>query len=133
MKLTVSSEPSGLLRCRRVPSAARAHPQILAVVGLDLNSAVMAVRFEVSRFVGNGVLAAEFVLNFEERVGHVANLEREKRTAAGGVGDALKNFIARSLGAADIGADGVNDGLGALRHLDGFFAGDVAGIVLAIT
>src|SRR5580700_3818994 len=101
MKLTISSGPSGLLRRGRVPSAPRPHPQILAVVGLDLNGAVMAVRFEVGRFVGNGVLAAEFVLNLEERVGHIANLEREKGAAAGGVGDALKNFIARSLGTAD--------------------------------
>ena len=33
---------------------------------------------------------------------------------------------------ADIGADGVNDHLRALRHLDGFLAGDVAHVVVAI-
>src|SRR6516162_2821319 len=50
-----------------------------------------------------------------------------------GVGDALENFVSLPFGAADVGADGVDDGFGALSHLDGFFTRDVALVVVAIT
>src|SRR5208282_2357615 len=120
-----------LLR-RRVPSAPRPHAEILAVVGDNLNRAVVAVRFEIGRLVGDGVLTAQLILNLGESVGHVANLEREKGTSTGGVGNALQNLVAWPLGPAHVGADGVNDGLGALRHFYGFFARHVAQVVVAV-
>ena len=72
--------------------------QVLVVGGYDFNRAVPPVGAEVSRLVGNGVLAAQFVLNFSERVGHVAQLEREEGTAAGRVSDPLETRRVLSLG-----------------------------------
>ena len=88
--------------------------------------------FEVRGLVGDGVLAAEFVLNLSEGVGHVANLEGEEGVSAGSVGYALEDSVTRTLGTADVGADGVDDGFGALRHFDGFFARDVTLVIVAI-
>src|SRR5580704_350134 len=120
-----------LLR-RRVPSASRPHAEILAVVGDDFNRAVVAVRLEIGWLVGNSVLAAQLILNLGESIGHVANLEREKRAAASGIGNALENLVARTFGPTHVRADGVNDGLGALRHFDGLFARHVAQVVVAV-
>src|SRR5271169_6061492 len=97
-----------LRRC--VPSAPGPHPETLPVVGLDLNRPVMPVGLEVRWLVGNGVLAAEFVLNFGECVGYIANLEREEGASPGGIGNALKHLVARPLSPAHVGADGVDDG-----------------------
>ena len=38
----------------------------------------------------------------------------------------------RARSSADVGADGVDDHFGALRHFDGFFAGDVAHVVVTV-
>src|SRR5579872_1225497 len=129
----------GTGRCRRpgingrsVVSAARAHLEILTVIGNDLDRAVVAVGLEVARLVRDRVLAAEFVLNCGEGVGDLTDLKREKGVPTGGVGDAFENSIAGTLSATHVSANGVDDGLGALRHLDRFFAGDMTLIVLAI-
>ena len=53
--------------------------------------------------------------------------------SAGSIGDAFENFVSRTLGAADVGADGVDDGFGALRHFDRFLARYVTLVVVAIT
>ena len=63
---------------RSVPSATRPHAKILAIVGNDFNRAVVAIRLQIGGIVGDGVLAAKFILNFGEGVGYVANLEWEK-------------------------------------------------------
>src|SRR5438270_14101466 len=115
-----------------VISAARAHPEILTVVGFNFNRAVMAVGLEIRRFVRYSILAAEFLLNLGKGVGHIANLERVKWTAAGCVGDPVENFVARAFGPAHVGADCVDDGLGALCHLDGLLARHVALVVIAV-
>src|SRR5215469_6697554 len=122
----------GILLRGSVPSAARAHAEILAIICQDFDRAVVAVVLQVGRAIGDGVLAAQFVLNFGEGVGDIANLERVKRASTGGVGDAVENFVAFSSGAADVGADRIDDGLGALRHFDGLFTGDVALVVFTI-
>src|SRR5580700_8710859 len=115
-----------------VVSAAGTHAKILAIVGHNFDGAVVAVRLEVARLVGDGVLAAQLVLDFGKIGGHVADLEGKKCPPSGGVGDALQNLVALAFDAADVGADGVDDGLGALRHFDCVFAGHVAQVVLAI-
>jgi hypothetical protein len=115
-----------------VPSAARAHAEIFAVIRHDFDGAVTTIVFEIRGLVGDGVLAAEFILNRGEGVGYLANLEGEEGVSAGSIGDAFENFVTRTLGAADVGADGVDDGFGPLRHFDGFFAGNVTLVVVAI-
>ena len=83
--------------------------------------------------VRDGVLAAQFVLNLGEGVGHVFNLEGEKRLAAGLIGKVLQHFVAAQLDAAGVGRDGVDDRFGAQRHFQRFPARDAALIVLAVT
>src|SRR6476620_2161914 len=120
-----------LLR-RGVVSATCADAEILAVVGDDLNGAVMSVGLKVCRLIRHGVLAAEFVLDLGERDGDIANLEGKEGMSAGRVSDAFEYFVSGALGAADVGADRVDDGLGALRHFNCLFAGDVALVIFAV-
>ena len=71
-------KPEALLRWS-VPPPPRAHTEILAVVGLDVDGAIVAIRFEVRRLIRDGVLAAEFILN-NKLVAAIASevlLERE--------------------------------------------------------
>src|SRR5579871_1220322 len=120
--------PAG--RC--VPSTARPNLEVFAVVGHDFNRAVVSVGLEVCGFVRNGVLAAQFVLNLGKSVGYFADLEGEESVATGGISDTLQNPVAGALRAAHVRADGVDDGLSALRHFDCFFTGDVALIIFTI-
>ena len=64
------------------------------VLRQDLDGVITAIRAELGGFVGERVLAAQFVLNFDEGVGHIVELEREEGASAGGVGDAFQNFVA---------------------------------------
>ena len=57
---------------------------------------VTAVGAQVRRMIGERVLAAQFILNFGEGVGHVVKLKGKERAAAGGVGDALQDFVPTS-------------------------------------
>src|SRR3984957_6123481 len=115
-----------------VPAAAGAHAEILSIVCDDLDGAVVAVVFEVCWFVRDGVLAAQFFLNLGKCVYYIANLKVKEGAAASRVGDALENLVARTLGSADVGADGIDDGLGALRHFDGLFARNVAEVIFSV-
>src|SRR5690349_616553 len=80
-----------LLRGSVVP-AAGSHAKCLLIVSDNFDGAVMAIMLKIGRFVGNGVLAAEFLLNGSEGVGHFADLEGEERAPTGGVGNALENL-----------------------------------------
>src|ERR1700688_3354847 len=59
----------------------------------NLNRAVAPIGSEISRLVGDRVLTAQFLLNREKRIGHVAHLERKKSATAGLLGDALQHFV----------------------------------------
>src|SRR5579872_4705329 len=107
-----------LLRRNRVIAAPRPYPEILAVVGDDLNGPEMPVRLEVCRLVGDGILGSQLILNLGKRIGHIANLERKKCAPAGRVGNPLQHLVARPLGPADVGADGIHNRFRALRHLN---------------
>ena len=120
------------LRRRSEISAPRPYTEILAVEGYDLNAAKVAVSFEIGRFVGNRILAAQLILYLGKRVRYVSDLERKERPPAGRVGNSLQHFISGPFGSAYVRADRVYDGVGALRHFDGFFAGYVALVILAV-
>ena len=122
-----------LLREWRVITASGAYAKIFAIIGDDLDGAEVAVGLEVCRLIGNVILAAKFILNFGEGIGYVTNLKGEKSAASGGIGHALQDFIAGTVGATHVGADGIDDGIRPLRHLNRFLAGDVALIVFSIT
>ena len=72
-----------------------AHPQALVILRQNIDSVVMAVRPEVGRVVRKRVLAAQFVLDLDERVGHVVHLKREESAATGSVGDAIQHSCRR--------------------------------------
>ena len=98
----------------------------------DFNRPIAPVRPKVCRLVGNRVLAAQFVLNLGERIGHIADLKREEGTPAGCIGDPLQHLVAFALHAGNVGADGIHNHFRALRHLDRFFARHVALVVLTV-
>ena len=79
-----------------VVTAAAADAQAFVVLRQDLNRVITAVGAELGGFVGERVLAAQFVLNFDEGVGHIVQLKGEEGASAGGVGDAFENFVAAS-------------------------------------
>ena len=77
-------------------------------------------------------MAAQLLLNGGESIGDLAHLEREECASAGCIGNALERFVALALHATDVGADRVDDDLGALCHFDGFLARHVTVVVFAI-
>src|SRR5215470_15746994 len=113
-------------------SAARANVQVLAIHSQNLDGAIAPILLEVGRLIGNGVLTAELVLNLGESIRHFTNLEREEGVATGRVGNALEHFVTLPFAAGNVCADGVDDHLRALRHLNGFFAGYVALVIVAV-
>ncbi len=52
--------------------------------------------------------------------------------AAGGLGDGAEDLVALVSAGADVRADGVDDGLGALTHLDGVGLLDAAVVVVSV-
>ena len=112
---------------------ATADAQALLTEGQDLYVAVAAVGNEVGRLIGDRVLAAQFFLNGGKCVRHFGNLERNVGAPAGRIGNAFQDFISVMTCAAQIGADGVHDHFGALRHFDGFFARHVALVIFSVS
>ncbi len=110
---------------------AAANFQTLVILSHNLDRAIPAIVLEIRRAVGERVLAAEIILNLSKCIGHIGKLERLERASSGSIGNSLQDLIA-AASTWKIGADRVNDDIGAKRHFNGFLAGDVAGIVLAI-
>src|ERR1700731_2734400 len=79
------------------------------VQGADFNGAVAAVGVELGGLVRDDVLAAKLVLAGGEGVGNVLVLEREKRSAAGGISQLLQDAIAALDGGAVIGGNRVEN------------------------
>ena len=67
-----------------------------------------------------------------EADGDVLHAGGEEGLAAGGVGDGLQHVVALVLAGAGVGADGIDDGLGALAHLDGVGLERAAVVVVAV-
>ena len=103
-----------------------------AILRQDFDGAEAAIGNKICWLVGDGVLAAQLFLNGLKCVRHLTHLEGKEGAASGSFGDALQNLVPLTFHAADVGTDGVDDDLGALRHFDGFFARDVAEIIFAV-
>src|ERR1035441_10024815 len=89
------------------------------VSAVEIDSAECAVVLEVGRGVVERVLAAQLFFNTLEAGGHFLNRGREEDLAAGRLGHVAENFLALAAARGPIGADGVDDGFGALGHFDG--------------
>src|SRR5271165_1343156 len=107
-----------LLLSRCVISLAGTHLEIL-LEGSDFDGAIAAIRFEISRMIRNYVLAPELIFDGGKRILDIFHLVGKESPPAGGVGNALQNFIASQDQAAVIGRDGVNNDLRTLRHFNG--------------
>src|SRR5213595_1243302 len=122
-----------MLLCGCVVTAAAANPQPFVILRQDFDRVVAPVSVEVSRLIGKSILTAKLILNFDEGVRHVRDLERKERASAGSVGDPLQDFVAASARAGYVGANGINNDLSPLRHVNRFFTRHVALIVIAVT
>src|SRR5258707_2616954 len=137
----------GSARFRKI-AAAGANLVAVVVGEFDFYFVVAAVGNKIGGAVGDGVLIAKLGADVLERLIQVINVIREKSTAAGFVREIFENLIAfsemhfaigqfggmglRKLDPLGAGADGVNDDVGALRHFNGFAAGVIGKIVIAI-
>src|SRR5213080_1849812 len=101
-----------------VVTTAAADPQPFVILRQDFDRVVAPVSVEVSRLIGKSILAAKLILNFDEGVRYVSDLERKERAPAGGVGDPLQDFVTASAGAGYVGADGIDNDLSPLRHVN---------------
>src|SRR5438876_12411232 len=99
-----------------VVTAAAANPQPFVILRQDFDRVVAPVSVEVSRLIGQSILAAKLILNFDEGVRYVSDLERKERAPAGGVGDPLQDFVSATAGAGYVGADGRDNVLTPFRH-----------------
>ena len=105
---------------------------VAGIGGLQVYGAEAAVHLEVGRAVDEVVLAAEFLFDVAEADSYVFELDRVEGLAAGGLGDLSEHIVALVFAGADVGADGVDDGVGALAHLDGVGLFDAAVVVVAV-
>ena len=129
-------------------AAAGADLVAIVVGNFDFDAVIFAVGHEIGRAVGDGVLIAKFVADVLERLIEIVHVVGKKSAAAGFFREILQNFVAFGemhfaigqlvgigLGKLDplgAGADGIDDDVGALGHFDGFGAGVIGEIVVAI-
>ena len=99
---------------------------------MEVDGAEGAVHLEVGGGVDEGVLAAELFLDVAEAYGYVLYLHWEEGAPTGGVGDFFEDLVAFVFAGADVGADGVDDGLGALALLDGVAHAGAAVVVVTV-
>jgi len=105
---------------------------VAGIVGLEVDGAEGAVHEEVGGAVDEVVLAAELLFDVAEADGYIFELDRVEGLATGGVGDGFEDVVALVFAGADVGADGVDDGVGALTHLDGVGLLDAGVVVVAV-
>src|SRR6185437_14153217 len=105
---------SDLLRGARGKVAGMRPDVVRAVVGLQIDGAEAAVGLEVGGEIDEQVLAAQLFFDGGEAIGNVFDTHGIKRHAAGRVRDLLQHVVALVATGADVGGDGVDDGLGAL-------------------
>ena len=105
---------------------------VAAVVAVEIDGPECAVGFEVRGDVGQRVLAAQLFLDVFEAVGHLLDGGREEDLSAGVLRELREHLVAFAAAGRPVGADGVDDGFGALAHLDGFIEVDAALVVVAV-
>ena len=74
----------GSLLARREVAFAGANGEIF-LQRTDFNATVAAIGIELSRLVGNDVLAAQLILDGDERARNILVLEWRERPTAGGI------------------------------------------------
>ena len=119
------------LLLRREVSLAGANLQVF-LQSRNLNRAVAPIGIEVCRAVGDHILAPQFVIDGVKGMRDVLHLERKECAAAGSSSNLFQHAIAPQHQAAVIGGNGVNNDLGALRHLNGLRPRDFALVVFPI-
>jgi len=105
---------------------------VARIVGLEVDGAEGAIHSEICRPIDEVVLAAELLFNVAEADGYVFELRWVEGLAAGRVGDGLEDIVTLVFAWADVGADGVDDGVGALAHLDGVGLLDAGVVVVTV-
>src|SRR5271166_127397 len=105
---------------------------VAAVVAEKVDGAEGSVGLEVGGFVDERVLTAELVLDVLEADGHLFDAFGVEGAASGGEGDLLQGVVPAVAAGTDVGADGVDDGLGALAFLDRVVEIRVALVVVSI-
>src|SRR3954447_15667191 len=73
-----------------------------------------AILLEVCRAIDEGVLAAKLFLDVMEACGYVFDLDGKEGHSASGFRDDTKDLVSLVFAGRDVGADSVDDGLGAL-------------------
>src|SRR5207245_9633266 len=101
-----------------VVTTTAADPQPFVILRQDFDRVIASVGVEVSGLVGKRILTAKLILNFDEGVRYVSELERKERAPAGGAGYPRQDFATASARAGSVGADGINNDLGPLRHVN---------------
>src|SRR5437870_13901759 len=101
-----------------VVTTTAADPQPFVISRQDFDRVIPPVGVEVGRLVRKRILTAKLILNFDEGVRHVGDLERKERASAGSGGDPLQDFVAAMGDAGYVGADGINNDLSPLRHVN---------------
>ncbi len=91
---------------------------VAAVEGVEVNGAEGTVILEGRRAVDQRVLAPEFLFNFVEAGGYILDADGVEGLTTGGVGDDAEYLVAPVFAGANVGADGVDEGLSALAHFD---------------
>ena len=77
-------------------------------------------------------MAAEFFFDGVEVVGHVFDALGVEGAAAGGDRHGFEDVVAAVAVGAGVGADGVDDGFGALTHFDGVVLVGAAHVVVSV-
>src|SRR5581483_379072 len=98
----------------------------------NFDSVVSTVCQQIRRPVRQSILATQLILNLREGAGHIGKLKREEGSAAGSIGNPLQHLVAVPRTAAYVCADRIDNHLGTLRHINGFFTSDMALVVLAV-
>src|SRR5580698_6501744 len=99
---------------------------------MQVDRAERAVMLELRRFIDQQVLAAQLFFDIVEADGHIVNTLGVESLTAGSVRDPLQHVVTLVPAGADVRADGVNNRLRALAHLDGFGLEHAAVVVVAV-
>src|SRR6266567_5315372 len=105
---------------------------VTAVSAIEVDRPERSVVLEVGRRVGERILAAQFGLNLVKAISHLLDRRREQHLTASLFGHFRKNLVALAAAWCPVGADGVDDRLSALAHLDCFVDSHTTLVVIAV-
>ena len=105
---------------------------IARIGSLEVDGTETAVHLEVSWAVDEVVLATKLFFDVTEADGYIFELDGVEGLAARSFRDLSQNIVALVFAGAYVSADGIDDGVGALTHLDGVGFLDAAVVVIAV-